>query len=73
LLLIKVAPTLPLSYQGYQLMMVGSFKASIEYRVAVIGTTASVSPLQPKSIKMNCFNSRQKNKIKICGIIKGKN
>jgi len=48
LLFIKVAPTLPLSYQGYQLMMVGSFKASIEYRVAVTGTTASVSPLQPK-------------------------
>jgi len=54
--MIEVAPTLPLSYQGYQLMMVGSFKASIEYLVAVTGTTASVSPLQPK-IKDKEFQS----------------
>lgn len=39
-------PTFLLSYQGYQLVIVGSFNASIEYRVAVKGTTESVSPLQ---------------------------
>lgn len=38
--------TFPSSYQGYQLTMVGRFSASMEYRVAVTGTTASVSPLQ---------------------------
>nr|GMD32093.1 hypothetical protein Iba_chr09bCG4960 [Ipomoea batatas]GMD38620.1 hypothetical protein Iba_chr09fCG5740 [Ipomoea batatas] len=43
-------PTFPLSYQGYQLATVGSFNASMEYRVAVTGTTESVSPLQNKKI-----------------------
>lgn len=37
--------TLPWSYHGYQFVMVASFSASTEYRVAVTGTTASVSPL----------------------------
>lgn len=35
----------PLSYHGYQLIKVGSFRASMEYRVAVTGITASVLPL----------------------------
>ena len=33
------------SYQGYQLTVVGRPRASMEYLVAVKGTTASVSPL----------------------------
>jgi len=47
LLMAEVAPTLPLSYHVYQLAMIDSFKTSIEYRVAIIGTTTSVSSLQP--------------------------
>ena len=43
-------PTLPWSYHGCQLVTVDSFRASMEYLVAVTGTTESVSPL-PRHIK----------------------
>ena len=43
--------------------MVGSFRASMEYRVAVTGTTASVSPLH-KSVNHTKKNPDQLSKLK---------
>lgn len=53
--------TFPLSYQGCQLTRVGSLRASIEYRVAVTGTTASVSPL-PNKEQIRSNSNEQESK-----------
>ena len=54
---VAISLTFPLSYHGYQFIIVGSFRASIEYRVAVTGTTESVSPLvkEIKQGQMHCI------------------
>ena len=54
--------TLPLWYHGYQLITVGSFSASMEYRVAVTGTTASASPLQIQEFEINLSRNQFKQK-----------